>query len=224
MYKGLVVASVLLAQAAHAENFYNCKIDYSALFANGTKQVSPRANIVVSDSRTSTIELADAARTKLTLSVGQNGKLAGSMNRDYYEITGDVQRGSFFYKFNTPHLKVTYSGSIECGNVEKQDFAFVRRGSNEIIRQQFPLQTPVNYKLYCVIGSVERAESALKASAVSVVNTQVTKAGLTVTVNEQKCEESSGSYDDYQCHKRGPVKQATYTLEKCDRPDLVDPR
>jgi hypothetical protein len=146
MYKGLVIAaSALLAQAAQAEKFYNCKIDYSAQFASGTQQNRTSVKVVLSDARTSTIELTEGLGTKLTLSVNQNGKLLGTMNRDYYEIKGGVQSGSFSFKFNKPYFKATYAGSIDCGGAEEQDFAFLRRSSNEIIRQDFPLQSPVNY-------------------------------------------------------------------------------
>lgn len=225
MYKEfVVVAFVLLAQAAHAENFYNCKIDYLAKFANGAQQIKPRANVVLSDTRASNIQLPDSSDTVLTMTVDQDQKLVGSMNRDYYEINGGIQNGSFFVKFHRPYQKVTYSGSIECGSAEKVDVAFLRKSDKKLIRERYPLEIPVNFRLYCLIGSADKAEALVKAGAPSVVNTEVTKAGLSVTVMEKRCEQSSGSYEDYECHKYGPVTQATYTLEKCDRPDLDDPR
>lgn len=218
MFKGLLVAaSVIVAQAASAENFYECQVSYKN--KHDYARVLPTANGTLSDVRYGSIELGERnLATVLKIIVLKNGQFEGYVNgQRNFKLSGGVLGGGFE---SAQHI-----GSIFCETAEKSDFAFVRKNSNEIIRSEFPLKTPANYGLYCLVGSFDRAELALKAKGLQFVESQVTKAGLAVTVNEQKCKESTGSHvDDYKCHKYGPVTQVTYTLEKCDRPELVDPR
>lgn len=207
----LFTLGLLVAFNAQAENLYRCDVQV----ADKAGHIGLQERVIyLSQNRYSDLQFS-AYDTELSLLVKADGKVTGFVDdKKDFILSGSVN-GTILFE------SATAEGNIICDaakNVEAALYfkpwkAIAVQGDKDLYLDIGAAQEIPNY---CYFGDVKAAQNILTASLnIPGLKSVITKDGIVVTTNEQKCVRSIGAYDDYQCLEWKAVT-VNRTLSNCD--------
>jgi hypothetical protein len=209
--KAFVIAGLLLiSQTSFAEKFYRC--DVTTTLKKGSTSFS--TVWYLSNKRTARIDLP-YAKTELALTInGLEEKLEGSVNGQYnFILNGSRAAG----RFESAHAK----GEIKCSVGQEEKVMLVRKPGHLAKQADKSLTNRMlnasTAHEFCFVGKAEDAAEEIKATVSGVLKTEIRGQGESIALSqiEQRCVESYGSHDDYECLRYDSPREFTYTLLNC---------